>query len=96
MPLALELDDSESNMNDNFENIVGALELSDEELMMIQGGGWFDDAVSWTKNAVKDAGKAISSAAKDTWKAVTSKKGKETIGTIGSIASVVGSIIGLL
>jgi len=83
-------------MNHNFENIAGALELSDEELTMIQGGGWFDDAVNWTKNAVKDAGNAISSAAKDTWKAVSSKKGKETIGTIGTIASVVGTIIAWL
>ena len=82
-------------MNHNFENIAGALELSDEELMMIQGGGWLSDAWNWTKNAVSDAGKAVSGAAKDTWNAVNSKKGKETIGTIGAIAGVVGSIIAL-
>jgi len=83
-------------MNNNFEmGIVGARELTDEELMMIQGGNFFDDAWSWTKKAVSDAGHAIGTAAKATYKAVTSKDGKTAITTVGSIVGVIAGIVAL-
>jgi hypothetical protein len=71
-------------MNDNFEHIAGAIELSHDDLMMIQGGNIFGDAWRWTKQA-----------AKDVYNAVSSKDGQKAISTVGSIAGVVAGIIAL-
>jgi len=77
-------------MNDNFD-IVGARELTNEELMLIQGGGFFGDA--W--NAVKSAASSVGHAAESAWNAVSSKKGRETTETIGGIAGAIAGIIAI-
>jgi bacteriocin-like protein len=51
--------------NGNFEmtNLVGR-ELTEEELMTIQGGNIFGDIGNWVKDRVNDVGEAISKGAK--------------------------------
>ena len=71
-------------MNDNFVAIDGAMELSDGELMLIQGGNWLGDAWNWTKHAASDVGHAVGSAAKATYNALTSSEGKKATGLIGT------------
>jgi len=83
------------DMNDNFVGIDGALELSENELMQIQGGNIFGDAWDWTKHAVSDVGHAIGKAATATYNALTSKEGKKATGVIGSIAGIVAGIAAL-
>ena len=70
-------------MKDNFE-IAGATELSNDELMLIQGGNIFGDAWNWAKGAVKTVSHALSS-----------NTGKKVISTVTGIAGVIGSIISL-
>ena len=78
-------------MNNDFENIAGAIELSNDDLMLIQGGSLW----SWVKGAVHDVGHAIGSAATTVYNAVTSKDGKKAISTIGSVFGIVAGIVAL-
>jgi hypothetical protein len=71
-------------MNDSFENIAGAIELSSEDLMMIQGGNIFGDAWRWTKKA-----------AKDVYNAVSSKDGQKAVETVGGVLGIIGGIIAI-
>jgi len=71
-------------MNDHFDSISGAIELSNDDLMMIQGGSWLGDAWRWTKTA-----------AKDVYKAVSSKDGQKAISTVGTIAGVIAGIVAI-
>ena len=79
----------------NFVGIDGAMELSDQELMLIQGGGWLGDAWNWTTHAVSDAGHAIGSAAKATYKALTSSDGKKATGLVGTVLGIAAGIAAL-
>ncbi|HEU4577782.1 MAG TPA: hypothetical protein VFS67_05985 [Polyangiaceae bacterium] len=83
-------------MNNDFVGIDGALELSDQELMLIQGGGWLDDAWHWTKKAASDAAHAVASAATATYNAVTSNEGKKATGLIGTVLGIAAGIAALL
>jgi hypothetical protein len=85
----------EGDMNNDFVGIDGAMELSETELMQIQGGNIFGDAWNWTKTAVSDVGHAIGKAATATYNAVTSKDGKKAVGLVGSIAGIVAGIVSL-
>jgi hypothetical protein len=78
-------------MNNDFESIAGAIELSNEDLMMIQGGSLW----SWVKGAASDVGHAIGSAAKAVGKALSSNDGKKALGTIGSVLGIVAGIVAL-
>lgn len=82
-------------MNNNFVGIDGAMELSESELMQIQGGNIFGDAWNWTKHAVSDAGHAIGSAAKATYNALTSSEGKKATGLVGTVLGIAAGIAAL-
>jgi hypothetical protein len=85
----------ENNM-DHFDTaIVGARELSDDELMLIQGGNIFGDAWNWVKGAASDVGHAVGSAATATWNAVTSPGVQKGLKTVGTILGIVGGAIAL-
>jgi hypothetical protein len=83
-------------MNNDFVGIDGALELSDQELMLIQGGGWLDDAWNWTKHAASDAAHAVADAAKATYKGLTSDEGKKATGLVGTVLGIAAGIAALL
>lgn len=84
-------------MNDNFDTaIVGARELSDDELMLIQGGNIFGDAWSWVKGAASDVGHAVGSAATATWNAISSPGVQKGLKTVGTILGIVGGAIALI
>jgi hypothetical protein len=82
-------------MNNHFVGIDGAMELSESELMQIQGGNIFGDAWDWTKHAVSDAGHAIGSAAKATYNALTSNEGKKATGLVGTVLGIAAGIAAL-
>ena len=82
-------------MNDFDTAIVGARELSDDELMLIQGGNIFGDAWNWAKGAASDVGHAVASAATSTWNAISSPGAQKAYKTIGTILGVVGGAIAL-
>ena len=75
-------------MNNDFDmSIVGARELSDNELALIQGGSLW----SWVKGAVSDVGHAATSV----WNAVSSPKGQNAVKTVGGIIGVIGGIVAI-
>ena len=69
-------------MNDHL-NIAGARELRDEELMLIQGGGFFGDVWNTVTAAAQDVGHAISVAATSTWKVLSSDTALKIYKAIG-------------
>lgn len=82
-------------MNNNFVAIDGAMELSDNDLMQIQGGNIFGDAWDWTKKAAQDVGHAVGSAAKATYNALTSNEGKKATGLVGTVLGIAAGIAAL-
>jgi hypothetical protein len=83
----------ETDMNDNF-NIVGARELTEEELLLIQGGGFFGDAWSAVTGAAKDVGHAIGSAATSSWNFISSDGAQKVFKTIGTVAGLIAIFAG--
>jgi hypothetical protein len=67
---------------DNFHtNVPAAQELSEEELMLVQGGGLLGDAWDWVKDKANDAVDAVTNA-------VT-----HPVNTLGKAAGVVSDIV---
>jgi hypothetical protein len=73
--------DEETNMSKDRMNIVGAPELSEQELMLIQGGGFLGDAVNWVKDKAKDV--------VDTVKNVVRRPGDAALNVVGGIINVI-------
>lgn len=71
----------------NEHEIMGARELTDGELALIQGGGFID--------SVKRAGNWVKDKATDAWNSITSPRAQDNYKSIGAILGIITAVITL-